>query len=311
LVPTDEVSVKPAGLAEVPPVEVTESDVLPVPGDAESDPVGLGGYGPEPTDGPTPVAVCRSAAFAVNEEEEEEEDVGWPEAAANSPVLEVDLSDAISESGSIEAIPTSYYASIRASGFTRLLLRNLPGDTNLALVRRVVEAAGLTLFTEGSGGIESTTASFPWGPDWSTFDDVLTGHDQYARRAGPGGASSALLLLPGLRVVRPDCAPALMSILRRDALQRGRLSLPEVRHRFNKMAVWKYATGAERVLVCANPTAGHAVADIVCPDVEGNAEKIDVIDLMTETTYKRSPEEMRTAGLRVILFEDNVQVFLY
>jgi hypothetical protein len=310
LAPTDEVSVNPAGLEEVPPVEATDSDVLPVPGDAESDPVELGGYGPEPTDGPTPVAVCRSAAFAVNEEEEE--DVGLPEAAANSPVLEVDISDAISESGSIEAIPTSYYVLIRAGGFTRLLLRNLPADANLALVRRLVEAAGLTLFTEGSGGvIESTTASYPWGPDWSTFDDVLTGHDQYARRAGPGGASSALLLLPGLRVVRPNCALALMSILRRDALQRGRFSLPEVRHRFNKMAVWKYATGAERVLVCANPTAGHAVADVVCPDVEGNAEKIDVIDLMTETTYKRSPEEMRTVGLRVILFGDNVQVFLY
>jgi hypothetical protein len=65
-------------------------------------------------------------------------------------------------------------------------------------------------------------------------------------------------------------------------------------------------------LVCFNFVNEHAVTDIPCPDAPDprpGAETLDVIELLTETTYPRDTSKLRTQGLHVILHEYEIQVF--
>jgi hypothetical protein len=111
-----------------------------------------------------------------------------------------------------------------------------------------------------------------------------------------------------------DRVAKLLPILLRTPLVSGDVSIPQVEHIFRKMAVWKYATTEERVLVCLNFTAEHAVANVVCPDApdaQEGVEKIEFLELLQETTFRRLPDEVRSQGLHVILREYEIQVFSY
>jgi hypothetical protein len=132
-------------------------------------------------------------------------------------------------------------------------------------------------------------------------------------------ARAALLLLPGFRVFQASdlqVADRLLDVLALKAVKRGSFSLPTVHHTSEPAVAvaWKYVYGSEHVLVTVNFTNSHAVADIVCedaPDVAEGAATIPVWELLTRTKYERSPEQMRTKGLTIILYEYEIQIFRY
>jgi hypothetical protein len=144
--------------------------------------------------------------------------------------------------------------------------------------------------------------------------DELQFHERSAATA-----SAALLLLPGLRFFRSSdlqMSARLLQILALPAVSKGVFSLPVVRQRQNCVPVvaWKYTRGSEHVLVTVNFTNFHSIADIVCEDAPDNGDDeglIPVFELLSRTKYSRVPAAMRTAGMAVILYEYEIQVFKY
>jgi hypothetical protein len=257
--------------------------------------------------------------------------------------LAVNVSSALHEtsSDSVETLPIEWYSAIRARGFGSLFFIDFPNGGNLDLVRSTASSANLKVLTiptidENSNSPillppdPETGIQYSYDPtllqklrvgDWDAF--VAAIESKSVSRSNfvyftthPFELSAGLLLLPGLRVFQgEDCfqTSALLRILLRKALHSGVFSIPEIHRTFGKMVVWKYNTNEERILVCFNFVNSHAVTDIVCPDV-GDAiddDKIEVFELLSETTFRREPNQMRTTGLHVILHEYQVQVFSY
>jgi hypothetical protein len=258
-------------------------------------------------------------------------------------VLAVAVAEALRRTSaeSIEAIPASFYSSIRRQGFDSLFLLDVPEGADFALVQSTAEAEGLTVV--GCPTIdESATEPIALPPDpitglqytydptlvqtlrashWQEFLAILEGPNADFNRlvhfaTRPFNLSAGLLLLPGLRVIRPAedrRSAALLRLLLRPSVRVGDFSIPESTRSFGEMATWKYASQNDRVLVCFNFVDSHAVADIVCPDAPDAVrdDLIDVVEMLSETIYRRDPEEMRTKGLHVILHEYELQIFTY
>jgi hypothetical protein len=255
--------------------------------------------------------------------------------------------------GTIQEVPVSYYEGLHTRGFSWVFITNCPADADVDVVRRVVRTAGLKLLVDRTEDTDEPNESivpladnpdgaFPYTYDPTPLELLRSGRwDEFVRylkspaipldcmvhfsvRAGLEFsersvfvATAALLLLPGLRIVRSsdwDRVGQLLPILLRTPLVSGDVLIPYVDHIFNRMGVWKYATKEERVLVCLNFTDEHAVATVLCPDApdaQEGLDKIEFLELLQDTTFRRVPDEVRTRGLHVILREYEMQVFAY
>jgi hypothetical protein len=267
--------------------------------------------------------------------------------------FEVDALQALEQNAaaSPEALPPAFYAQLRAQGFTWVFFTNFPPNANLDAVREAAHCADLQLLVDhavtDSHGPDDGLVLVDSDPETAyhyCFDPTLLRHLRAGQQhsfieclerddlhrmvhfstqdgfafAGAAGfvASAALLLLPGMRVLRNSesaFAPQLLAILTRKVVRSGTFSIPEVQHIFGRMAVWKYASDSERVIVCLNFVNGHAAANVLCPDAPDNVggDKIEVFELLTETTTRRAPEELRADGLHVALHEYAIQIFSY
>jgi hypothetical protein len=258
-------------------------------------------------------------------------------------VLALSVPDALRESGAatVEAIPTAYYSGIRGRGFGSLFLTAFPDGANLGAVQATAAPAGVTVSAIPEIDESATEpialppdpetgVQFLYDPtllrtlrtgDWEGFlaaleSGTIVGDRLVHLTTQPFELSAGLLLLPGLRVVRggdSDAESPLLRVLLRLSVKAGAFSIPEFHRSFGRMAVWKYTAGDDRVLVCFNFVGSHAVADIICPDAQDivGMEKMEVFELLSETTFRRDPHTMRTTGLHVILHEYQVQVFAY
>jgi hypothetical protein len=271
-------------------------------------------------------------------------------------MFEVDAGEAVAHTGSpdLESLPVSYFNSQRAQGFEWVFFTNVPDDFDFTALSASAHRGGLRLLINGvfdqpadDDGLilpdaDPTTTKYDYCYD-PTFLDALRAQDparfvwylehpgtirlehmvhfsatdglEFSERA-PYVASVALLLLPGLRVLRHcdwDIVGQLLPVLTRPVLVSGIFSIPEVVRYHGTMIVWKYATEIEHVVICLNFTNDHSVANIVCPDAPDPIEydKIQVFEYLTETTFRRSAEVMRTTGLHVILREYEIQLFAY
>ena len=130
-------------------------------------------------------------------------------------------------------------------------------------------------------------------------------------------ATAAMLLLPGMRVVRRrhlDMCEAIINVVHKKAVRRGVMTVIQAANRTGHMAVWKYTRGRQHILICANFAKCHCVADIKCedaPESEDADGKIPMLELISDTTYMRDVQELHTTGLTVILYEYQIQVFEY
>jgi hypothetical protein len=275
------------------------------------------------------------------EPEPEPEDAQAPEPEPDGdgelPALEVSTAAALRETGagSVEAIGAPYYAGLRARGFGAVLFTGFPPEGNLALVRKAAaearvrvlacpaldDGAPCALAPDGAYRYDPAAAQILRAGEWARFVAALergefAGADAVRLAAAPYALGVALLLLPGLRVLRgefADADAAVRRLLARDAFRNGVFSIPEFTRSFGHMAIWKMSTATDRAIVCLNYVNAHAVADVKCPEAPDavDTDKIKVFELLSETTYRRLPNDLRTLGLHVILHEFEVQVFAY
>jgi hypothetical protein len=122
----------------------------------------------------------------------------------------------------------------------------------------------------------------------------------------------ALLALPGLKVIRGDDRE-LRRVLVREVLLNGEFSIPEITRISGTVIAWKYTGATRRVLVCVNPTDQRSIAEIPCPEAPDpvSGDRIEVLELVMDSTFRRDPIVMRTTGLFVILHAGEVQIFEY
>lgn len=130
-------------------------------------------------------------------------------------------------------------------------------------------------------------------------------------------ATAAMLMLPGMKVIRkrdlPLCEP-ILRLLQKKSVTRGVMSVVEASNKTGNMAVWKYTRGRQHILICVNFSNFHCFADILCedaPDPDDEDGRIPVLELITDTTFMRDVQELRTKGLTVILYEYQIQIFEY
>jgi hypothetical protein len=250
-------------------------------------------------------------------------------------VLALPVPEALLASGAatVEAIPVSYYSGVRARGFGSLFFMFFPDGADLRAVQATAAAAGVNV-TAIPAIDESATEAIPLPPDpetgvryaydpallrslrageWEEFVAALESGKIAGDRlvhftTQPFELSAGLLLLPGLRVVvggDSDAESPLLRVLLRLSVRSGAFSIPEFHRSFGQMAVWKYTAENDRILVCFNFVDSHAVADVVCPDAEDveGCDKLELFELLSETTFRREPDALRTVGLHVILHE--------
>jgi len=253
---------------------------------------------------------------------------GYPSGISSSSDIgyQISVPQLLAKTGSdtIESVPSSFYEGLKAQGFAWILLTEFPDDANLDVVAAQVAAAGLVLKTSfdqlAQFAVDPTGADLLRSGDWDAFVRYVEGLDDDQRLLHVSSGDPwavALLLLPGLRVFRDEDAglmERLLPVFARDALAKGTFSIPNVQRIFGNLAAWKYTYGNERVLVCVNFVNAHAVANVHCPeapDAETEKKTIDVLELLSDTLFRRNPEEMRGNGLHVILHEFELQVFTY
>ena len=130
-------------------------------------------------------------------------------------------------------------------------------------------------------------------------------------------ATAAMLMLPGMKVIRKRdlslCEP-ILRLLQKKSVTRGVMSVVEASNKTGNMAVWKYTRGRQHILICVNFSNFHCFADILCedaPDPDDEDGRIPVLELITDTTFMRDVQELRTKGLTVILYEYQIQIFEY
>ena len=74
---------------------------------------------------------------------------------------------------------------------------------------------------------------------------------------------------------------------------------------------WKWVKGDQRILCAVHFGEGESGGNVVLDDAPLSGSQIPVVDLMTQTTYYRDPQVLRTQGLTVVLSEYQVQIFQY
>lgn len=260
------------------------------------------------------------------EEEEEEEDPIEPLLEGITAQLAYEISVpallTITSAPSVELVPQSYYADLRSQGISWLILTDFPESANLSVVEAIAASKRLKV-----------AVKYPEGflPD-TEFGDLLrsgnvTGFQEALEALSPDEQSRlihtesprhdceipmALLALPGLKVLRGDDRE-LRRIFGRDEFLNGTFSFPEVRQVNGIVIAWKYTGINRRLLVCVNPTDQRGIAEIPCPEAPDpiSGDKIDVPELIMDSTFRRDPAIMRTKGLFVILHGGEVQIFEY
>jgi hypothetical protein len=233
------------------------------------------------------------------------------------------------DAGSASDVPSSFFEGLRAAGVTRVLLTAVPDDADLSDLTETASGAGISLHGVGDAvgpyAADSTGARLLAAQDMPGFGAFLGALGEEERRGLmhvtsdqlPANANSALVFLPGLRVFREEDAAlmdVLLPVITRRPFAKGVFGIPEMEKVFGHMVVWKYVRGKRTVLVCVNYADAHAVANVVCPeapDVQGEGKYIDVIELLSETIFRRVPAQMRGKGLHVILHEHELQAFEY
>lgn len=79
----------------------------------------------------------------------------------------------------------------------------------------------------------------------------------------------------------------------------------------NTIVTWKWVNGGQHILVTANFGDGQSGGYIKCDDAPLSGKTIPVVELLSDTTYQRDPEEMRNKGLFVLLDGYQCQIFEY
>lgn len=133
-------------------------------------------------------------------------------------------------------------------------------------------------------------------------------------------AAAMLLTLPGMRIINfreLGLADLILIVLSKKAVRRGVFSLVNATSNTGSLVAWKYTKGNQHILIAANfdtrQTTGHIICDDA-PNPSTNSDennKIEVVDILTQTTYMRDPQELRKDGLTVILYEYEIQIFEY
>lgn len=135
-------------------------------------------------------------------------------------------------------------------------------------------------------------------------------------------AAAMLLTLPGMRVIdftEIQLVDLVLIVLCKKAVRRGVFSFVNYKSTGNTFA-WKYTRGKQHILIVANFDTRQTTTTIICDDCpepiksgKGKKDngKVAFVDILSQTTYLRDPEEMRTKGLNVILYEYEVQIFEY
>lgn len=134
-------------------------------------------------------------------------------------------------------------------------------------------------------------------------------------------AAAMLLTLPGLRIINfreLALVDLILIVLSKKALRRGVFSLVKATSNTGSLVAWKYTKGNQHILIAANFDTRQTTGRIICDDApnasskKGDDEnKIEVVDILTQTTYMRDPQELRKDGLTVILYEYEIQIFEY
>lgn len=135
-------------------------------------------------------------------------------------------------------------------------------------------------------------------------------------------AAAMLLTLPGMRVIdftEIQLVDLVLIVLCKKAVRRGVFSFVNYKSTGNTFA-WKYTRGKQHILIVANFDTRQTTTTIICDDCpepiksgKGKKDngKVAFVDILSQTTYLRDPEEMRTKGLNVILYEYEAQIFEY
>ncbi|KAK8889941.1 hypothetical protein M9Y10_034697 [Tritrichomonas musculus] len=135
-------------------------------------------------------------------------------------------------------------------------------------------------------------------------------------------AAAMLLTLPGMRVIdfsEIQLVDLVLIVLCKKAVRRGVFSFVNYTST-GKTFAWKYTRGKQHILIVANFDTRQTTTTIICDDCptkleydckRNKKEKVQFVDILSQTTYLRDPEEMRTTGLKVILYEYEAQIFEY
>jgi hypothetical protein len=271
-------------------------------------------------EGPIPILPEESRSWISEEEEEEEKRVAIVVGELGYEVDACDLAQSFSVSG-VELVPKNYFEALRSRGVSRLFLTNFPENGNL----EAVQARGSSVGVVVSIGIPDTYSKDP------EFARLLeeSSPGEFMRYLGsiaheqllhtihlPGECSSealstALLLLPGLKIVRDETtmASAVLGLLAHEAVRSGTFSIPEIRPIAGEIVAWKYSGQTTRILVCANALDQQCEAAILCADV--GAAHVEVFEWLMDSRSGRQVHELRSQELHVVLPLGTIQIFEY
>lgn len=130
----------------------------------------------------------------------------------------------------------------------------------------------------------------------------------------------SVMMLPGMRIIKSQhlsICESLTEILTKKSVWRGVMTplyASETTH--GNITFWKYTRDRQHILVCVNFHDSRACARVLCEDapepaVTAKSGKIPFWEMMTDTTYMRNANEVRTQGLCVILEPYQMQIFEY
>ena len=126
-------------------------------------------------------------------------------------------------------------------------------------------------------------------------------------------ATAMILTLPGMKMIEFSqlyLLDSLKVIFEKISVSKGNFEYVDIKSTEN-MCAWKYSYGNEHILITSNFQKVLNTGFIVCHDSPDSEMKIPYVDILTETKYLRDPNETKTEGLCVILYEYEIQIFKY
>jgi hypothetical protein len=263
--------------------------------------------------------VLRNIELPLPEEEEEE----WRPDPTGQICYEISVPSLLAQTGAatVEAVPRSFYAGLRADRVSWVILTEFPESADLAAVRATASLEHVKVATgypEGFTSDEQLSGTLRSG-DGAAFTSAVSALSQdelihllHAEAlAEDSEIPLAMLALPGLRVLGNESRHA-RRFLANNTLLNGTFSIPDVVPVSGTIVAWKYSA-TSRILVCVNPTEQRAVALIPCPDAPDpvKGKMLKVFELVMDSTFRRDPNFLRSSGLYVILHAGEVQIFEY
>lgn len=76
-----------------------------------------------------------------------------------------------------------------------------------------------------------------------------------------------------------------------------------------RFLAWRVTNGNEKILVVVNYSDAKSGASVVVSDASSG--QLTIVELMSNQSYSRSGDEMRSSGLGVVIDAWNAQVFKY